>query len=108
MILGAAIAWIATPPQRLIASIMPIGAGVQISTVTFDLMDEAFHRGGFDSTTTGFLGAALVYSAANIIVSQRGGKHRRRSGSNLHESQSDANSDPGAATAIGALLDGIG
>lgn len=107
LILGATIAYFATLPQRLIASIMAIGSGVLISAVAFDLMDEAFRQGGFDSTATGFLGGAAVYTVANIIVSRRGAKHRKRSGSNPHERQPDAQSGSGAAIAIGALLDGI-
>ncbi|MHC9419548.1 ZIP family metal transporter [Sphingomonas citri] len=107
LVLGAAIAYVASLPQRLIASIMAIGSGVLISAVAFDLMDEAFERGGFDSTAAGFLGGAIVYTAANIIVSRRGARHRKRSGSNPDESQPDARSNSGAAIAIGALLDGI-
>ena len=107
LILGATIAYFATLPQRLIASIIAIGSGVLISAVAFDLMDEAFRQGGFDSTATGFLGGAAVYTVANIIVSRRGAKHRKRSGSNPHERQPDAQSGSGAAIAIGALLDGI-
>jgi zinc transporter, ZIP family len=107
LVLGATIAYVASLPQRLIASIMAIGSGVLISAVAFDLMDEAFERGGFDSTAAGFLGGAIVYTAANIIVSRRGARHRKRSGSNPDESQPDAQSNSGAAIAIGALLDGI-
>jgi ZIP family zinc transporter len=107
LILGAVIAYFATLPQRLIASVMAIGSGVLISAVAFDLMDEAFKQGGFDSTAMGFLGGAAVYTVANIIVSRRGARHRKRSGSNPNESQPDAQSDSGAAIAIGALLDGI-
>ena len=107
LVLGAAIAYVANLPQRLIASIMAIGSGVLISAVAFDLMDEAFKQGGFDSTAAGFLGGAIVYTAANIIVSRRGARHRKRSGSNPDESQPEAESNSGAAIAIGALLDGI-
>lgn len=107
LILGAAIAYVATLPQRWIAAIMAIGSGVLISAVAFDLMDEAFQRGGFDSTAAGFLGGAAVYTAANILVSRRGARHRKRSGSNPDESQPNADSGSGIAIAIGALLDGI-
>jgi len=107
LVLGAVVAWFATLPQRLIAAVMAVGAGVLISAVAFDLMDEAFHQGGFDATAIGFLGGAIAYTAANIIVSRRGARHRKRSGSNPDERQSDAHSDSGAAIAIGALLDGI-
>lgn len=107
LLIGALIAYLVHLPQRLIASVMAIGAGVLISAVAFDLMDEAFQQGGFDSTAFGFLGGAAVYTLANIVVSKRGAKHRKRSGSNPDESQPDASSGSGTAIAIGALLDGI-
>ncbi len=107
LILGAAIGYYATLPQRLIAAVMAIGSGVLISAVAFDLMDEAFKQGGFDSTASGFVGGALVYTIANIVVSRRGAKHRKRSGSNEEQSQPSAEGGGGLAIAIGALLDGI-
>jgi ZIP family zinc transporter len=107
LILGALIAWFVRLPQRLIAGIMAIGSGVLISAVAFDLMDEAFRRGGFDSTAAGFLGGALVYTVANILISKRGARHRKRSGSNEEESQPTADSGGGLAIAVGSLLDGI-
>lgn len=107
LLLGAAIAYVAPLPQRAIAAVMAVGAGVLISAVAFDLMDEAFARGGFDATATGFLGGAIAYTAANILVSRRGARHRKRSGSNPAERQPDASANSGAALAIGALLDGI-
>jgi ZIP family zinc transporter len=107
LILGALIAWFVRLPQRLIAGVMAIGSGVLISAVAFDLMDEAFRQGGFDSTAAGFLGGALVYTIANIVISKRGARHRKRSGSNKDESQPDADNGGGLAIAVGALLDGI-
>lgn len=107
LLIGAGIAWIAPLPQRIIAGVMAIGSGVLISAVAFDLMDEAYAQGGFDATATGFLGGAIAYTAANVVVSRAGAKHRKRSGSNPRESQPDAGSGTGLAIAIGALLDGI-
>ncbi|WP_112383480.1 MULTISPECIES: ZIP family zinc transporter [Sphingomonas] len=107
LILGAAIPYLVTLPQRLIAAIMAIGSGVLISAVAFDLMDEAYAQGGFDSTAAGFVGGAAVYTLANIIVSRQGARHRKRSGSNPQEKQPDAGANSGLAIAIGALLDGI-
>ena len=107
LVLGAAIAWAAPLPQRVIAAVMAIGSGVLISAVAFDLMDEAYRQGGFDATAAGFLGGALVYTLANVAVSRRGARHRKRSGSNPDERQPAAHADSGAALAIGALLDGI-
>lgn len=107
LIIGALIAWFVHLPQRLIAGVMAIGSGVLISAVAFDLMDEAFRQGGFDSTAAGFIGGAVVYTLANIVISKRGARHRKRSGSNDDESQPQADSGGGLAIAVGALLDGI-
>lgn len=107
LLLGAGIAYFVSLPQRLIAAVMAIGSGVLISAVAFDLMDEAYQRGGFDSTALGFLGGAAVYTAANVVVSRAGARHRKRSGSNPDQSQQSAQDGSGLAIAVGALLDGI-
>jgi ZIP family zinc transporter len=107
LLIGAAIGTAVRLPQKLISAVMATGAGVLISAVAFDLMDEAFHQGGFDATATGFLGGALAFTIANIVVIRRGARHRKRSGHNPAEAQPAANSGSGLAIAIGALLDGI-
>jgi ZIP family zinc transporter len=104
LVLGAGVAYFASIPQRLIATIMAFGSGVLISALSFDLMEEAVETGGFTATTLGFLGGAAVYTAANVAISRRGGKHRKRSGH--HQSQSSGDGS-GVAIAVGALLDGI-
>lgn len=91
--------------QRAIAAIMAFGAGVLISALAFELMDEAYRQGGFGSTATGFVGGALVYTLANWFLSAQGAKHRKRSGK-AHPSEED-HEGSGLAIAIGALLDGI-
>jgi ZIP family zinc transporter len=107
LLVGAAIGAAVRLPQKLISAVMAIGAGVLISAVAFELMDEALRQGGFPATSAGFLGGAIIYTIANIIVSRRGAKHRKRSGHNPTERQAPASSDTGLAIAIGALLDGI-
>ena len=102
LILGAALAWFVPVPRRLIAAVMAFGSGVLISALSFDLMDEAFRRGGFDSTSLGFIGGAAVYTAANVHLSHRGARHRKRSGD-----QQPSDDGSGLAIAVGALLDGI-
>jgi ZIP family zinc transporter len=105
LLLGAAIGAFGRVPQRFIAWIMAFGGGVLISALAFDLMDEAFKRGGFDSTAAGFLGGAIVYTAANSYLANRGAKHRKRSG---HQQPSEGqHRGSGLAIAVGALLDGI-
>lgn len=105
LLIGAAIGYFVGVPQRLIAGIMAFGSGVLFSALSFELMDEAFRIGGFDATAAGFLGGAVVYTAANYYLSHRGAKHRKRSGN--QQSSEDAKSGSGLAIAVGALLDGI-
>ena len=72
LIVGALAGYALRIPQRLIAAIMAFGSGVLISALSFDLMDEAYKRGGFDSTAIGFIGCAAVYTAANWYLDCRG------------------------------------
>jgi ZIP family zinc transporter len=104
-VIGAAVGYLAHVPKRLIAAIMAFGSGVLISALSFDLMDEAFRRGGFDSTAIGFVCGAAVYTLANWYLSRRGAKHRKRSGG--HQPAEEEQSGSGLAIAVGALLDGI-
>lgn len=105
LILGAAVGYYINLNQRLVAGIMAFGSGVLISALSFDLMDEAYKSGGFDSTSIGFVGGALIYTAANIILNKYGAKHRKRSGN--QQASEDEKEGSGSAIALGALLDGI-
>jgi ZIP family zinc transporter len=106
LVLGAAAAYLIAMPPRAIAAIMAFGAGVLISALSFDLMDEAYRTGGFVSTGFGFLAGAAVYTAANFVINKQGGKHRKRSG-NAPGAQQGSDSGSGLSIAVGALLDGI-
>jgi ZIP family zinc transporter len=105
LLLGAAIGYFARVPQRLVAASMAFGSGVLISALSFDLMDEAYQRGGFDATAVGFLVGGGAYTAVNWALAQRGAKHRKRSGGQ-QASEAD-HPGSGLAIAVGALLDGI-
>ena len=105
LLVGAAFGYFARVPQSIIAGVMAFGGGVLISALSFDLMDEAYRRGGFDSTALGFVGGAAVYTAANWCLARFGAKHRKRSGKQQPSEQEASGS--GLAIAVGALLDGI-
>jgi ZIP family zinc transporter len=105
LLVGAAVGYFISVPQRIIAAIMAFGAGVLISALSFELMDEAYKRGGFDSTAIGFVSGAVVYTAANWYLAIQGAKHRKRSGKQQPSEAEDSGS--GLAIAVGALLDGI-
>ncbi len=105
LIIGALVAWVTHVRTKVVASVMAFGSGVLISAVAFDLMQEAVRTGGLLATASGFLGGALVYLAANLVLAGYGARHRKRSG---HQQPSeDEQAGSGAAIAIGALLDGV-
>ncbi|MFD4253917.1 ZIP family metal transporter [Amycolatopsis thermoflava] len=105
LVIGAAVAWFARVPSRVVAWIMAFGAGVLISALAFDLMDEAERTGGLLPTALGFLGGAVAYVLANVALARRGARHRKRS----HDRQpsEDEVQGSGSAIAVGALLDGV-
>ncbi len=103
--LGAAIAWFVDVPQRVISAVMSFGAGVLISALSFELMDEAWRHGGLAATSAGFLGGALLFTVANALLARHGAKHRKRSGPGRQPTPGHAGT--GAAIAIAALIDGV-
>ena len=105
LLIGAAIAYLFRVPTRWLAGVMAFGSGVLISALSFELMDEAFQRGGILSTGAGFVGGAAVYTALNVWLSRHGAKHRKRSGG--QQPSESEKSGSGLSIALGALLDGI-
>jgi len=105
LVIGALVGYYLQVPQRLIAAIMAFGSGVLISALAFDLVEEAYQRGGFSSTALGFLGGAAVYTGVNWWLAHYGAKHRKRS--SLPQPTEAGVNGSGLAMAVGALLDGI-
>ena len=102
LVIGAMAGYFLRVPPRLIAAIMAFGAGVLVSVLAFDLMDEAYRQGGFVASGAGFLAGALIYTVINIYLSRRGAAHRKRSGEQMARVGGS-----GTVIAAGALLDGI-
>jgi len=105
LVLGAAVGYTVRLPVRVVAGVMAFGAGVLISALSFELVQEAFEQGGVFATGIGFAFGAVTYSVANWLLSWRGAKHRKRSRD--QQPSEDGASGSGTAIAIGALLDGI-
>ena len=99
LLVGAFIGLYAGASQRVISIVMAVGAGVLISSVAFELMEEAYRKGGFDTPAVGLLLGAVAYFAADWAVS-RHAEHRKRS-------QGQQEGGSGTAITIGALMDGI-
>lgn len=105
LVIGALVGYRFRVPQRTVSAVMAFGSGVLISTLSFELMDEAYRHGGLPSTALGFLAGAAVFTAVNVALARRGARHRKRSGV-LHPSEKEA-AGSGLAIATGALLDGV-
>jgi ZIP family zinc transporter len=107
LLIGALAGWFVPMSKRVVASVMAFGAGVLISALAFELMDEAWRTGGFAPVAGGFLGGAALFTLLNIWISRRGARHRKRSSCEHRDLDKEANPQNGAALAMGALLDGI-
>jgi ZIP family zinc transporter len=105
LVVGALVAWLSNVPQRIVASVMAFGAGVLISALAFDLVDEAERSGGLLPTVVGFIAGSVAYLLANLVLARRGARHRKRSGDQQPSEHEQDGS--GTAIAVGALLDGI-
>ena len=127
LLLGAAVAWFIDIPQRVVAGIMAVGAGVLISTLAFELVEEAADSGGLLPTTLGFLAGAILYIVADWLVSRPRAARTAGARTNGTASIQSAGralppasivtrrartrvgvaSGAGVVIAIGALIDGI-
>lgn len=105
LVLGALVAWFVRVPAKVTAGVMAFGAGVLISALAFDLMEEAAESGGLVPALVGFLGGSVAYMLANLELARRGARHRKRS-RGRQPSEADQGGS-GTAIAVGALLDGI-
>ena len=107
LLIGAVVGWFAPLSQRVIAALMAFGAGVLISALSFELIDEAWRHGGLGPVAGGFLGGAAVYTLLNRWLATSGAKHRKRSEAVHRDKDREQCPSNGNALALGALLDGI-
>ncbi|MBF5032398.1 MULTISPECIES: ZIP family metal transporter [Micromonospora] len=105
LLIGAAVGFFARVPRRMTASVMAFGAGVLLSAVSFELIDEAHEQGGLRPVVIGAAIGALAYTGANVLLARHGARHRKRSGDEQPSEQEQPGS--GTAIAVGALLDGV-
>ena len=104
LLVGALLGLYTGASQRVISVVMAVGAGVLISSVSFELMEESYEGGGFGASAAGLVAGAALYFAADWAVSRRA-KHRKRSQGQEEEEEEEGGF--GTAIAIGALMDGI-
>jgi zinc transporter, ZIP family len=82
LLVGALVGIYAGASRRTIATVMALGAGVLISSVAFELMNEAYQIGGFDASALELLLGAVAFFFADRAVNRRGGARRKNPGVN--------------------------
>jgi ZIP family zinc transporter len=80
---------------------MAFGAGVLISSVAFELVDDAAQVGTFGATASGLAAGSLTFFVGDVLIARAGARNRKRS------TQQKTDTASGSALALGALLDGV-
>ncbi len=96
--------------NRLVAVVMAFGAGVLVSALSIDLMNEAFDQSHAPLVVAlSFLAGALVFVGGDYLIDTHGGQFRKHShGMSEQQKQGgDAADNSGTAILLGTLLDGI-
>jgi zinc transporter, ZIP family len=63
--------------QRVLGFIMAFGAGVLISAVAYELVQEALGISGGAATALGLFSGTLVFFAGDLLIDRFGGKERK-------------------------------
>ncbi|EPR75617.1 putative integral membrane protein [Leifsonia rubra CMS 76R] len=105
LVVGALVSWFVRVPASVTAGIMAFGAGVLLSTLAYELVQEANDAGGVLATIAGCLAGAILYVIADTVLARYGAQHRKRS--IAVQSSEEEKQGSGTAIAIGALFDGI-
>ncbi len=101
LVLGAVIALVRAPGTRTLGFVMGFGAGVLLSAVAYELVDDAIAtEGGLRWTTLGLFGGALVFTFGDKLIERFGYGNRKDIGG-------APPSGSGLAIVLGAMLDGI-
>jgi ZIP family zinc transporter len=101
LVLGGVLALRVPIGPRVLGLIMAFGAGVLISAVAFDLVDEAFETSaGEGGVALGLLVGAAVFFAGDSMIDRLGGAERKDSGGGQAAGS-------GLAIVLGIVLDGV-
>ncbi|MFL5684841.1 MAG: ZIP family metal transporter [Chloroflexota bacterium] len=100
LVVGAVIALIRTVPKRDLGLIMAFGSGVLISSVAYELVEEAVGIGGQIPLAVGMTLGAIVFFLGDRLIDRLGGE-------GMGSLNGPASPGSGLAIVLGAALDGI-
>ncbi len=101
LVIGGVVALRVAISRRLLGLIMAFGAGVLISAVAYELVQEAFETSAGDGgIALGLLAGSATFFAAEVLIDRLGGGKRSSAGDS-HAATA------GRALVLGIILDGI-
>src|SRR5512145_1685501 len=100
LIVGALIALVRTVPERPLGLIMAFGSGVLISSVAYELVEEAVAIGGQLPMAIGLAIGAIVFFVGDTLIDRLGG-------AGMGSVKGPAQPESGLPIVLGAALDGI-
>jgi ZIP family zinc transporter len=100
LVVGGALGYLFRPGNRTVGLVMAFGAGVLISAVAYELVEEAFLESGWHRVPLGLLAGSLTFFVGDLLIDRLGGDGRKRS-SGVQAG------GVGMAIVLGIVLDGI-
>ena len=100
LLVGALIAYVATPSPRIIAVVMGLGAGLLIGSVAFELIDEALKTSSVAEVGVFTLLGAATFTAGDWWLDRKGAGDRK-------DAEGAQESGSPLAIVFGSVLDGI-
>jgi zinc transporter, ZIP family len=100
LLIGAVFALRVTVSRLVLGLVMGFGAGVLLSAVAFELVEEAFDTSGvLSDVATGLFAGCAVYTLGDVVIDRLGGAARK--------SMEGAAAGSALAIVLGTVLDGI-
>jgi ZIP family zinc transporter len=101
LLIGAAAALLRPIHKQALGLIMAFGAGVLVSAVAFELVEDGIQQAGrLRDVAFGLFAGSLTYFLGDLLIDRFGGNDRKRSSG----AQADGS---GLAIVLGTVLDGI-
>jgi ZIP family zinc transporter len=100
LLIGALIAYVATPSPKIIAVVMALGAGLLIGSVAFELIDEALETTEVARVGLFTLIGAATFTFGNWVLDKRGAGDRK-------DAEGAQASGSPLAIVFGSVLDGV-
>lgn len=103
LFLGSLVGLYLSIPKKWVALIMAFGCGILISSLSIDLMTEAFELNENPYLVgMAFILGAIVFVVGDYLIDKLGGEKRKSAAENNHSELTSGN-----AILLGTLLDGI-